>query len=95
LDRYRGYVGQSRATLATHTWNTRALDPADHGGRLVHPIDTPAEEVLTAMERNRAKNFAAFDDPYRLAEGWSTNATPTAPCSPADRPNDRTVERGP
>jgi ATP-dependent exoDNAse (exonuclease V) alpha subunit len=68
LDRYRGYVGQSRATLATHTWNTPPLDPGDHGGRLVHNADTPPEEVLEAMERQPAKTFAAFDDPYWLAE---------------------------
>jgi hypothetical protein len=68
LDRYRGYVGQSRATLATHTWNTRAADPGDHGGGLVNQADSPGEEVLAAMERQPAKTFAAFDDPYRLAE---------------------------
>jgi hypothetical protein len=67
LDRYRGYVGQSRATLATHTWNTRALDPGDHGGRLARSTDSPAQEVQAAMERQPAKTFAAFDDPYRLA----------------------------
>jgi hypothetical protein len=68
LDRYRGYVGQSRATLATHTWHTRALDPGDHGGRLARSADSPAQEVQAAMERQPAKTFAAFDDPYRLAE---------------------------
>ena len=38
LDRYRGYVGQSRSIAPTHTWNTtpQSLDDAgDHGGRLV------------------------------------------------------------
>jgi hypothetical protein len=68
LDRYRGYVGQSRATAATHTWNTRAVDPGDHGGRLVQEAATPAEEVLVALQRAERKTFAAFDDPYRLAE---------------------------
>jgi conjugative relaxase-like TrwC/TraI family protein len=68
LDRYRGYVGQSRATQATHTWNTRTLDPGDHGGHLVRVGETPAEAVLTAMQRQPAKTFAAFDDPYRLAQ---------------------------
>src|SRR6516162_9014236 len=64
LDRHRGYVGQSRATLATHTWNTRALDPGDHGGRLARSTDSPAQEVQAAMERQPAKTFAAFSDPY-------------------------------
>jgi hypothetical protein len=67
VDRYRGYVGQSRATVGTHTWNTRPVDPGDHGGRLVHGADRPAQEVLAAMQGNSAKTFAAFDDPYRLA----------------------------
>jgi hypothetical protein len=65
LDRYRGYVGQSRAT---HTWNTRALDLGDHGGRLARSTDSPTQEVQAAMERQPTKTFAAFDDPYRLAE---------------------------
>ena len=67
LDRYRGYVGQSRAVVGTHTWNTRALDPGDHGGRLVHAGDSPTAEVEAALERKPAKTFAALDDPYRLA----------------------------
>jgi conjugative relaxase-like TrwC/TraI family protein len=67
LDRYRGYVGQSRATTGTHTWNTRPGDPGDHGGRLVRDAATPAEEVLRALRRAESKTFAAFDDPYRLA----------------------------
>jgi hypothetical protein len=68
LDRYRGYVGQSRATGGTHTWNTRPTDPGDHGGRLVRGAPTPAQEVLRALRRAEPKTFAAFDDPYRLAQ---------------------------
>jgi hypothetical protein len=68
LDRYRGYVGQSRATAGTHTWNTRAVDPGDHGGRLARGAATPAEEVLGALQRAESKTFAAFDDPYRIAD---------------------------
>ncbi len=67
LDRYRGYVGQSRATSGTHTWNTPPADPGDHGGRLVWGAATPAEEVLRALGRADPKTLAAFDDPYRLA----------------------------
>jgi hypothetical protein len=67
LDRYRGYVGQSRASSGTHTWNTRPADPGDHGGRLIRGAATPAEEVLSALRRAEPKTFAAFDDPYRIA----------------------------
>ncbi|HSS08722.1 MAG TPA: MobF family relaxase [Acidimicrobiales bacterium] len=67
LDRYRGYVGQSRARQGTHTWNTRPIDPGDHGGRLVHSADTPAGQVLAALRREPAKTFAAIDDPWQLA----------------------------
>ncbi|HSS10050.1 MAG TPA: MobF family relaxase, partial [Acidimicrobiales bacterium] len=67
LDRYRGYVGQSRAVEGTHTWNTGQLDPGDHGGRLVRNANIPAEQVLAAMQREPAKTFAAFDDPHRQA----------------------------
>jgi hypothetical protein len=61
-------VGQSRARDANHTWNTRAADPSDHGGRLVHAADTPSEEVGVALQRTQPKTFAALDDPYRTAE---------------------------
>jgi hypothetical protein len=68
LDRYRGYVGQSRSIQPTHTWNTtpRSIDdPADHGGRLVQPYGTPAEQIAAALARAQPKTFAAVDDPYR------------------------------
>jgi hypothetical protein len=77
LDRYRGYVGQSRARAGTHTWNTRAPDPGDHGGRLVHPADNPSEEVAVATQRAQPKTFAALDDSYRLApHGTGTGRSP-------------------
>jgi conjugative relaxase-like TrwC/TraI family protein len=68
LDRYRGYVGQSRSIQPTHTWNTtpKAVDdPADHGGRLVQTYSTPAEQIAAALARAQPKTFAALDDPYR------------------------------
>jgi conjugative relaxase-like TrwC/TraI family protein len=67
LDRYRGYVGQSRSIQPTHTWNTtpRSInDLADHGGRLVQPYGTPAEQIAAALARAQPKTFAAIDDPY-------------------------------
>jgi conjugative relaxase-like TrwC/TraI family protein len=68
LDRYRGYVGQSRSIQPTHTWNTtpRSLDdPADHGGRIIQLYSTPAEQIAAALARAQPKTFAAVDDPYR------------------------------
>ena len=68
LDRYRGYVGQSRSIQPTHTWNTTPRpsdDPGDHGGRLVEPYSTPAEQIAAALARAQPKTFAAVDDPYR------------------------------
>ena len=69
LDRYRGYVGQSRSIAPTHTWNTtrQSLDDGDHGGRLVtEPEGTPAEQIAAALARAQPKTFAAVDDPYRI-----------------------------
>ncbi len=68
LDRYRGYVGQSRSICPTHTWNTspRQVDQAgDHGGRVVEPYSTTAEQIAAALARAQPKTFAAGDDPYR------------------------------
>ncbi len=72
LDRYRGYVGQSRSIQPTHTWNTRPKtldDPGDHGGRLVQPYSTRAEQIAAALARAQPKTFAAVDDPHRY-ERW-------------------------
>ncbi len=65
LDRYRGYVGQSRSIQPTHTWNTTPAPIDDHGGRLVQPHCTPAEQIAAAPARAQPKTFAAVDDPYR------------------------------
>jgi hypothetical protein len=67
LDRYRGYVGQSRSIQPTHTWNTTPQPIDDHGGRLVQPYSTPAEQIAAALARAQPKTFAAVDDP-RLYE---------------------------
>lgn len=69
LDRYRGYVGQSRSIAPTHTWNTTSprADDADHGGRVVgEGYSTPAEVIAAALARAQPKTFAAVDDPYRI-----------------------------
>jgi hypothetical protein len=65
LDRYRGYVGQSRSIQPTHTWNTTPQPIDDHGGRLVQPYSTPAELIAAALARAQPKTFAAHDDPYQ------------------------------
>jgi conjugative relaxase-like TrwC/TraI family protein len=65
LDRYRGYVGQSRSICPTDTWNTTPRPIDDHGGKLVQPYSTPAEEIAAALARAQPKTFAAGDDPYR------------------------------
>jgi hypothetical protein len=66
LDRYRGYVGQSRSIQPTHTWNTTPQPIDDHGGRLVQPYSTPAEQIAAALARAQPKTFAALDDPHRF-----------------------------
>jgi conjugative relaxase-like TrwC/TraI family protein len=64
LDHQRGYVGQSRGRLPTHTWNARPGMQVDHGGHLVQ-TPTATEAVAEAMERDRSQRFAADEDPYR------------------------------
>jgi conjugative relaxase-like TrwC/TraI family protein len=64
LDRFTGYVGQSRGQAPTHTWNTRP-EP-DHPLSLVADDRTPGEAVLDAMRRAAAKTLAARDDPWIL-----------------------------
>jgi conjugative relaxase-like TrwC/TraI family protein len=64
LDRFTGYVGQSRGQAPTHTWNTRP-EP-DHPLSLVADDRTPGEAVLDAMHRAEAKTLAARNDPWTL-----------------------------
>jgi conjugative relaxase-like TrwC/TraI family protein len=67
VDRYRGYVGQSRSVGPTHTWNTAPdHSDGDYGGRIVKTWSTPAEQIATALARAEPKTFAAPDDPYRI-----------------------------
>lgn len=64
LDRYRGYVGQSRGQDPTHTWNTRP--DAEYPLSLLADERTPAEAVLDALRRDEPKAFAVWDDPSLL-----------------------------
>jgi len=65
LDGFRGYVGQSRSRLPTHTWNTTPAPVVDHGGI---PADQrqAAEHVLAALTRTPDTSLAARSDPYTL-----------------------------
>jgi conjugative relaxase-like TrwC/TraI family protein len=65
LDAYRGYTGQSRARQPTHTWNTRQLVTADHGGVLADQRN-PAEIVAQALARQPDPTLAACSDPWTL-----------------------------
>ena len=90
LDRYRGYVGQSRSIAPTHTWNTtrQSLDDGDHGGRLVtEPQGTPAEQIAAALARAQPKTFAAVDDPYRIEADLRAeqDRAPSPPARPSPR----------
>lgn len=64
LDRFTGYVGQSRGQHPTHTWNTRP--DADHPLSLLADDRQPADAVLDAMRRHQPKQMAAADDPWTI-----------------------------
>ena len=63
LDAFRGYVGQSRSRVPTHTWNVRRTPAVDHGGVLADDRDGAAQ-VLAALGREPDVDFAAVDDPW-------------------------------
>jgi conjugative relaxase-like TrwC/TraI family protein len=65
LERFRGYVGQSRSRLATHTWNVNRLPDVDFGGVLADQR-SPEREVLDALLRVPDTGFATHDDPGRI-----------------------------
>ena len=65
LDALVGYTGQSRGRAPTHTWNTRPLAVADHGG-VVADDRSAAEVVLAGLSREPVTTFAAVDDPWVL-----------------------------
>jgi hypothetical protein len=65
LDALRGYVGQSRSRVPTHTWNVRRSPSVDHGGVLADGRNGTAQ-VLAALGREPDVDFAAADDPWPL-----------------------------
>lgn len=66
LERFTGYVGQSRSRLATHTWNVTRVPDMDHGGILAEER-TPDREVLDALLRLPDTGFAVHDTADRRA----------------------------
>ncbi len=89
LDRYTGYVGQSRGQLPTHTWNTRP--DADYPAGLLADRRSPSEVVADAMHRGEAKTFAADDDPWILDRQLRAERDQHAAIV-ASRPPDRSHE---
>jgi len=89
LDRFTGYVGQSRGQHPTHTWNTRP--DADHPLSLLADDRQPAEAVLDAMRRHQPKQMAAVDDPRtvdrQLRAERSEHAAALAGRPPDHRPD--------
>ncbi len=65
LERFTGYVGQSRSQHATHTWNVTRVPEIDHGGVLADQRP-PDREVLDALLRVPDTGFAAHDNPERI-----------------------------
>ncbi len=65
LDAYRGYTGQSRSRLPTHTWNTKQLVTIDHGGVLADQRE-PRDIVADALARQPDQTLAARSDPWTL-----------------------------
>lgn len=89
LDRFTGYVGQSRGRQPTHTWNTRP--DAEHPLSLLADDREAAEAVLDAMRRHEPKRLAALDDPWTLVRALRTerqaHATVMAGRPPDHRPD--------
>src|SRR5205085_673418 len=89
LDRYTGYVGQSRGRQPTHTWNTRP--ECDHPASLVADQRSPSEVVADAMRRADRKTLAANDDPWILDRRLCAERDQHAAIV-TQRPSDRRAE---
>ena len=65
LERFTGYVGQSRSRQPTHTWNVTRVPEVDVGGV---PADQRSAEkvVLDALRRQPDTGFAIHDAPSRV-----------------------------
>ena len=67
LERFTGYVGQSRSRQPTHTWNVTRVPEVDYGGV---PADQRRAEkvVLDALRRAPDAGFAIHDAPSRVEQ---------------------------
>jgi conjugative relaxase-like TrwC/TraI family protein len=67
LERFTGYVGQSRSRQPTHTWNVTRVPEVDFGGV---PADQRNAEkvVLDALRRQPDTGFAIHDAPSRVEQ---------------------------
>ncbi|HZQ79889.1 MAG TPA: MobF family relaxase [Acidimicrobiia bacterium] len=67
LERFTGYVGQSRSRQPTHTWNVTRTPEVDFGGV---PADQRSAEkvVLDALRRQPDTGFAIHDAPSRVEQ---------------------------
>jgi hypothetical protein len=65
LERFTGYVGQSRSRQPTHTWNVTRVPEIDFGGVLADQRH-PGKVVLYALRRLPDTGFAIHDAPSRV-----------------------------
>ena len=103
LDRFTGYVGQSRGRHPTHTWNVTRLPELDHGGVLADQR-TPEREVLDALRRQpdtlrrprRPRPTSTASSPNRPNCAYTlAPATRPATRPPASRTRPRLSAQGP
>jgi hypothetical protein len=67
LERFTGYVGQSRSRQPTHTWNVTRVPEIDFGGVLADQRG-PDKVVLDALRRVPDTEFATHDRPRTKEE---------------------------
>jgi hypothetical protein len=89
LERFTGYVGQSRSRQPTHTWNVTPVPEVDFGGVLAD--QRSAERVvLDALRRLPDTGFATHDRPRTKEELLAERAEHHAVL--AARPRDRSAD---
>ncbi len=65
LERFTGYVGQSRSRQPTHTWNVTRVPEVDFGGVPADPRNAE-KVVLDALRRQPDTGFAIHNAPGRV-----------------------------
>jgi hypothetical protein len=88
LERFTGYVGQSRSRQPTHTWNVTRVPEIDFGGVLADQRH-PDKVVLDALRRLPDTGFAIHDRPRTKEELLTERAEHKAIL--ATRPPDRSA----